>query len=44
MMWAQKHGIKQLLIELVSPTQNAYIESFNGTFAITVWMRADSNL
>lgn len=29
--WAQKHGIKHILIEPASPTQNAYIESFNGT-------------
>jgi putative transposase len=28
----QKHGIKYILIEPGSPTQNAYIESFNGTF------------
>ena len=32
MTWAQKHGIKHILIEPSSPTQNAYIESFNGTF------------
>ncbi len=32
MTWAQKHGIKHLLIEPGSPTQNAYVESFNGTF------------
>lgn len=32
MTWAQKHGIKHILIELGSPTQNAYIKSFNGTF------------
>jgi putative transposase len=32
MTWAQKHGIKRILIEPGSPTQNAYIESFNGTF------------
>jgi len=30
--WTQKHGIKHILIEPGSPTQNAYIESFNGTF------------
>ena len=30
--WAQKHGIQHILIEPGSPTQNAYIESFNGTF------------
>ena len=32
MTWAQKHGVKHILIEPGSPTQNAYIESFNGTF------------
>ena len=32
MSWAQKHDIKHILIEPGSPTQNAYIESFNGTF------------
>ena len=32
MTWAQKHCIKHILIEPGSPTQNAYIESFNGTF------------
>jgi putative transposase len=32
MTWAQKHGVKHLLIEPDSPTQNAYVESFNGTF------------
>ena len=32
MTWTQKHGIKLILIEPVSPTQNAYIKSFNGTF------------
>lgn len=32
MAWAQKHGIRHILIEPGSPTQNAYIESFNGTF------------
>ena len=32
MTWAQTHGIKHILIEPGSPTQNAYIESFNGTF------------
>ena len=32
MTWAQKHGIKHILIEPGSPTQNAYIESFNGSF------------
>ena len=31
MTWTQKHGIKHILIEPGSPTQNAYIESFNGT-------------
>ena len=32
MTWAQKHGIKHILTEPGSPTQNAYIESFDGTF------------
>ena len=32
MTWAQKHGSQHLLIQPGSPTQNAYIESFNGTF------------
>ena len=32
MTWAQKHDIPHILIEPGSPTQNAYIESFNGTF------------
>lgn len=32
MTWTQRHGIKHILIEPGSPTQNAYIESFNGTF------------
>ena len=32
MTWAQKHQIQHILIEPGSPTQNAYIESFNGTF------------
>ena len=32
MTWAKKHGIKQILIEPGSLTQNACIESFNGTF------------
>jgi putative transposase len=31
MTWTQKHNIKHILIEPGSPTQNAYIESFNGT-------------
>jgi putative transposase len=31
MTWAQKHGIKHILIEPGSPSQNAYIESFHGT-------------
>jgi len=30
--WANKHNIKHILIEPSSPKQNAYIESFNGTF------------
>ena len=29
---AQKHSIQHILIEPGSPTQNAYIESFNGSF------------
>ena len=32
MTGAQKHGIQHILIELGSPTQSAYIESFNGTY------------
>ena len=32
MTWTQKHSIQHILIEPGSPTQNAYIESFNGTF------------
>jgi putative transposase len=32
MTWTQKHDIKHILIEPGSPTQNAYIESSNGTF------------
>jgi putative transposase len=31
MTWTQKHGIQHILIEPGSPTQNAYIEGFNGT-------------
>ncbi len=30
--WTQLHNIEHILIEPGSPTQNAYIESFNGTF------------
>ena len=30
--WAQRHGIKHILIEPGAPTQNGYIESFNGKF------------
>jgi putative transposase len=30
--WARQHQIEHILIEPGSPTQNAYIESFNGTF------------
>lgn len=30
--WTQKNGIKHILIEPGNPTQNAYIESFNGAF------------
>jgi putative transposase len=32
MTWTQKHGIKHILIEPGSQTQNAYIERFNGNF------------
>ena len=32
MTWTQKHNIRHILIQPGSPTQNAYIESFNGTF------------
>ena len=32
MAWTQSRGIKRILIEPSSPTQNAHIESFNGTF------------
>ena len=30
--WAQRHGIEHILIEPGCPTQNGYIESFNGKF------------
>ena len=30
--WAERHGIKHILIEPGCPTQNGYIESFNGKF------------
>ncbi len=30
--WTQRHGIKHILIEPGVPTQNGYIESFNGKF------------
>jgi putative transposase len=30
--WAYKHGVQLKLIEAGKPTQNAYIESFNGRF------------
>ena len=30
--WTQSHHIKHILIQPGCPTQNAYIESFNGTF------------
>lgn len=30
--WAYKHGVKLKLIQAGKPTQNAYIESFNGKF------------
>jgi putative transposase len=32
MAWAQSHGIRHVLIEPGRPTQNSYIESFNGKF------------
>lgn len=32
MAWALKHGIRPILIEPGRPTQNGYIESFNGKF------------
>ena len=32
MTWTQKHGNEHILIEPGNPTQNAYIESFNGAF------------
>ena len=32
MTWTQKQGIRHILIEPDSPTQNPYIESFNGTY------------
>lgn len=30
--WAQAHGVKQVLTQPGKPTQNAYVESFNGKF------------
>ncbi len=30
--WAERHGIKHILIEPGAPTQNGYIESFNCKF------------
>ena len=30
--WAQANGVKLLLIQPGKPTQNAYVESFNGKF------------
>ena len=30
--WAQRHGVRHLLIQLGKPLQNGYIESFNGKF------------
>ena len=30
--WTQRHGIRHILIEPGRPTQNGYIESFNGRF------------
>jgi putative transposase len=32
MAWAQKHGIRHILIQPGRPMQNGYIESFNGKF------------
>ena len=32
MAWAQTHGIRHILIQPGRPTQNGYIESFNGKF------------
>jgi putative transposase len=32
MAWCQEHGITHILIQPGRPMQNAYIESFNGTF------------
>jgi transposase InsO family protein len=32
MAWTQQHGIEHILIEPGCPTQNGYIESFNGKF------------
>ncbi|OIQ88739.1 integrase core domain protein [mine drainage metagenome] len=32
MAWSLKHGIRHILIEPGRPTQNGYIESFNGKF------------
>jgi putative transposase len=39
MTWAQKHDIKHILIQPGRPTQNAYVESFNGTFRDEAWTR-----
>ncbi len=32
MIWAQQHNVRHLLIQPGKPTQNGYIESFNGKF------------
>ena len=32
MAWANKHGVRHILIEPGRPTQNGYIESFSGKF------------
>ena len=32
MTWVQRHDVKHVLFDCSSSTQNAYMESFNGTF------------
>jgi putative transposase len=34
--WAYQNGVQLKLIEAGKPTQNAYIESFNGRFGMSV--------